>query len=943
MTTPKRPGAPSATASDESKARIFLAVACLWPLFVLALFAASAPQLKEARQHPRELLDKNNKINQDVRFKFRKVLDRVDVMGYGPTHPRVAVVIVGENNEKIISSVESLFRHTSLERIFAVVVCVEGRESDSALLEELEKIDNGAVPHWHGLRADIHLPGESDAEDKADHGSRIQVLFNNEKLGISESRSEAVEYIHLLSQQHESTGIKSPQEDLLLLLLQSGAQFVENHDWLAPVTGALIVPPPLIASANKQSPFGAMKLANAVAFNTEGSGKRTSFDLTFAPIISDASATDINLSDGKSYPTPVWNGAAIAMRLNTYRFLPAQDASLTEEWPANLELSLNLWLCADGMDMIRDVEIVNSELMPHNPLSPEMMARFAAAWMDDVTANQIYHEYSKTFHELTHLEWETLLSKARGSTDFPIDLTERCRSFAWYARHVNTDITEAIVTAAKEVAREDEERKAEMKIKLEEAKKVAMEEAARKAEAAAAEAKQAAEDAEAAQKAAVAEKAAQDEAAKKEAEEAAAKKDGEQPDANKDGEQPDADKDGEQPDANINEENAMPDMAHGEEPKKPAKPLRENNLEIISQAKPVDIKFVDISDGHKEHPHMGALDEDGNPGYIHDETALRLNPPPFSFSGPKFEMGCKLRDNNYRMLTEKVKLDIEGHKAAEDSGKKRDKIFCLVYTIEKFHDRIPAIRETWGPHCDGFMVGSTKTDKSLGTVEIPHEGPEEYNNIWQKVRSMWSYIYDNYYEKYDWFHIGGDDLFLILENLRLYLESEEIRTAANGGINLPNGDETMQTPLFLGRRFSYMGDMNDIFISGGSGYTMNKASLKLLVTEAFPNYFPHAHTFSEDTMVAKLLRKLNVFPYDTKDDNGGERYMPFMPGHHYGYKLPPGNPMDSQDWYAKYSINIKEGKDHCAEQSVAFHYVKGNDMYRLYAMIYGKCPAGTYP
>jgi hypothetical protein len=45
------------------------------------------------------------------------------------------------------------------------------------------------------------------------------------------------------------------------------------------------------------------------------------------------------------------------------------------------------------------------------------------------------------------------------------------------------------------------------------------------------------------------------------------------------------------------------------------------------------------------------------------------------------------------------------------------------------------------------MVASTKTDKKLGTVNIPHEGPEEYNNIWQKVRSMWSYIYDNYYEK----------------------------------------------------------------------------------------------------------------------------------------------------------------------------------------------------
>ena len=200
---------------------------------------------------------------------------------------------------------------------------------------------------------------------------------------------------------------------------------------------------------------------------------------------------------------------------------------------------------------------------------------------------------------------------------------------------------------------------------------------------------------------------------------------------------------------------------------------------------------------------------------------------------------------------------------------------------------------------------------------------------------MWSYVYDNYYEKYDWFHIGGDDLYLILENLRYYLESEEIRTAANGGIYLPDGTETMQTPLFMGRRFAYMGDMNDIFNSGGSGYTMNKAALKALVVNGFPNYFPHAHTFSEDTMVAKVFRKLGVYPYETKDENGSERYMPFLPGHHYSYRL-PANPQD--DWYAKYSINIKQGAEHCSPRSVAFHYVKENMMKRLHVLLYHKCP-----
>jgi glycoprotein-N-acetylgalactosamine 3-beta-galactosyltransferase len=244
----------------------------------------------------------------------------------------------------------------------------------------------------------------------------------------------------------------------------------------------------------------------------------------------------------------------------------------------------------------------------------------------------------------------------------------------------------------------------------------------------------------------------------------------------------------------------------------------------------------------------------------------------------------------------------------------------------------------FSPKCDGLIVGSNQTDASIGAVNIIHEGEEAYENIWQKVRSMWSFVYDNYYEKYDWFHIGGDDLFLIVDNLRLYLESEEIRTAANGGIYLPDGSETSQTPLFLGRRFAYQGDMTDIFISGGSGYTLNKAALKTLVVHGLPKYMPHAHTFSEDTAAAHVLKNFGVLPYETKDENGGERYMPFMPGHHYGYRL-PADP--ATDWYARYSINIKEGVDHCAKFSVAFHYVKGVEMKRLYALLYGFCPAAA--
>eukprot|EP00978_Attheya_sp_CCMP212_P046446 scaffold392673_cov59-Attheya_sp.AAC.1 len=233
------------------------------------------------------------------------------------------------------------------------------------------------------------------------------------------------------------------------------------------------------------------------------------------------------------------------------------------------------------------------------------------------------------------------------------------------------------------------------------------------------------------------------------------------------------------------------------------------------------------------------------------------------------------------------------------------------------------------------MVASDQTNPALHTVNIPHQGDEEYNNIWQKVRSIHAYVYDNYFDKYDWFHIGGDDLYLLVENLRLYLESEEIQVAANGGEYLPNGDETEQFPLFLGRRFAEQGNMERIFVSGGGGYTLNKAALKLLVTEILPIQFPNLHTFAEDVMVAGGLRKFHVLPYDTKDETGGERYMPFQPGHHMTYRFPEKNP--EKDWYYNYSINIKFGLDHCAARSVAFHYIAPPLMRRMHAILYHFC------
>jgi hypothetical protein len=649
--------------TQETKARMFLLVACIWPLWVLALFGASSPSQTSTSSSVAAVYSPaaaaaamTNRLN------LRHILDRVDVMGYGPTHPRVAVVVIGEEKEYLVSSVESVFRNTDLNRIFLICAVLEGAPEDAHLVEELRKIDGGSVPHWHGLRPDIHDEnnnkdnGKEKEKEDDPHGRKVHVMFNEERQGLTASRMDAVEFLTVLERKHEEAGLKNPEEDLIVLFLEAGAQLTD-HKWLGSVTSALIVPPPILNEDRI-----AMKLANAVSLRMEGPGQRTSFDEKLAPITTEASAEDINLSSGVSYPTPAFNGAGIALRMDTFRNLPAQDVSLMDAWPANLELALNLWLCADGIDIMHAAEV--SGAIEGNlaiaALEPDEAARFAAVWMDDTTASKFLQAYST---QITRLDWETKMMHARQSPTFPKHMSKRCRSFDWYAREINSDLAKvleqvgwserkkgvAVAAAVKTVQPVEREVVKEAPVvKKEEAPPARKEETPHQEE----------------KKEAPPQKEETKEEPPKEEEE-------------------------------VVDENVIPDLAQNHR-QLPKVPLRKENLDIVQKAKPVDLSYVDVTDGFKEFPHMGAKDELGNWGYVHDEKFLKKNPPKFEWEEEHEKRACMSRDNNYRMLTERVFVDTDYDKSQTESGVKRDKIFCLVYTIESGHHKIPNILETWG-------------------------------------------------------------------------------------------------------------------------------------------------------------------------------------------------------------------------------------------------------
>eukprot|EP01039_Chlorochromonas_danica_P000862 gene862-937_t len=260
------------------------------------------------------------------------------------------------------------------------------------------------------------------------------------------------------------------------------------------------------------------------------------------------------------------------------------------------------------------------------------------------------------------------------------------------------------------------------------------------------------------------------------------------------------------------------------------------------------------------------------------------------------------------------------------------RLFCGIYTISTAHEEnVRASRDTWGKRCDGFIAFSNLTDPSIPSLAIEHEGVESYQNMWQKSRSIWKTIYQHYHSRYDFFLLGGDDMLILVENLRHYLSSPEIQSLQHSS----DGSDGSSSGLFLGRVFSPPNQL--VFNSGGAGYVIDQKALTVLGENLDrPRCFPHQKGFWEDVNVANcLLVGGKITPYDTRDRQGRERFHPFPPGHHLDYRPPP----HGDDWYVKYSGDrLKVGFECCSQESVSFHYLKAKALYTLFDYYYN-CPS----
>ena len=385
------------------------------------------------------------------------------------------------------------------------------------------------------------------------------------------------------------------------------------------------------------------------------------------------------------------------------------------------------------------------------------------------------------------------------------------------------------------------------------------------------------------------------------------------------------------------------------------------------------------------HPHMGARHYNGTIGMIVDPSPNRLRA--FQLDDVDREVICPNADKDAdadadragvegkggHKVLQRIRSGIkrsqdfmkkqqqmvdEGKFSAKDSNvtrQSRSKILCMVYTVYlpgDEHKNLKAQAGTWARQCDGFIAASNFTDHSVGAIDLLHLGPEEYGNMWQKTRSMLAYAHDNYREDYDFFYMGGDDIFVAVDNLRAHLDGPEVLKLENGYVDIialhlsksvgTTTENLRPRPLLFGSPMQWKGCL---FPSGGSGYTLNRAALDMFVVEGLTSFLPNATDSREDVFIGSYFCTKGVFVSDSRDANNGTRYAGSgESSFNFDGKRSVINPKALR---SKYGIWYNIGIDFASDQQIGFHlkddktslqilnHTISDSLYRYFTFVHG--------
>ena len=113
------------------------------------------------------------------------------------------------------------------------------------------------------------------------------------------------------------------------------------------------------------------------------------------------------------------------------------------------------------------------------------------------------------------------------------------------------------------------------------------------------------------------------------------------------------------------------------------------------------------------------------------------------------------------------------------------RICCLILTTPKyFLTRARAVNQTWGPRCDKYLFISERSKKTYGLPIAPIKNlTAGYKHLTKKSTLAFFYAYEYLIDDFEWFIKADDDTYLIIENLKAFLQKQNSSEAITFGYN----------------------------------------------------------------------------------------------------------------------------------------------------------------
>ena len=342
-------------------------------------------------------------------------------------------------------------------------------------------------------------------------------------------------------------------------------------------------------------------------------------------------------------------------------------------------------------------------------------------------------------------------------------------------------------------------------------------------------------------------------------------------------------------------------------------------------------------------PPNASLGPNGEPGHVHDPTALRNNPLPFRIPDHDRGMVCLppgqgSESEKGAVLLGHMRKHLEADHAS--TSRTQPRILCAIYTYSGGTNFTDAVRRTWGKRCDGLLFASDVTNPKTGHTHIasPSKRGYTYRSMYQRVRSILAYLYDNYLNKYDYFHVCGDDVYMLVENLREFLASEKVRTFED----VPG--QYVFAGFWSHWKYNKFPD-GKFYLGGGSGYTLSRRALEAYVEGPLQTCRVESEGATEDIFLSECLFETNLTKafVDTRDEHGAHRYhqLPLrnhandkMVGQHklWGYSDTVRQSLRHME--RAFGFPIVEREAYVSNSSITFHRHKPHELYRLELLLY---------